>query len=90
MSMDARVVASALKRKGFEIDKRDHFYYLYRRLDGALSPVRTKISHGEKEIGTPLIAMMARQIRLSKSDFASFVECSLDREIYESKAFDPE
>lgn len=86
--MDARVVASALKRKGFEVDKRDHFYYLYRRLDGALSPVRTKISHGEKEIGEPLIAMMSRQLRLAKGDFKAFIECSLSREDYELRVFD--
>ena len=42
----------------------------------------TKISHGEMEIGDPLIAKMARQLHISKADFVDLVSCKIDGEQY--------
>jgi hypothetical protein len=40
-------------------------------LAGKLTSIRTKISHGEKEIGDYLIGMMSRQCKISKANFQS-------------------
>jgi len=65
MPRSAREVAANLERKGFRADDGDHtFVRLF--VDGKNTGIRTKISHGEKEIHDGLLAQMARQTRLVK------------------------
>lgn len=68
--------------KGFKREKKDHFFYhLY--VDGKDVGVFTKISHGEREIGTPLAKRMQQQMRLgSSANFRDFVACPLTHEAY--------
>ncbi len=82
MPFDARKVAAALLSKGFRKDQSHHTYYhLY--VDGKDVGVFTKISQGEKEIGTPLAKRMQRQMKLSSStNFQDFVQCPLTYEVY--------
>jgi hypothetical protein len=63
-SKKAREVRQAPIWKGFREDrKRDHWYYfLY--IGGRRSAIYTKISHNEPEIGTGLLSVMARQLRI--------------------------
>jgi hypothetical protein len=79
---DARKVARSLSNKGFRRVENDHtFFHLY--VDGKDSGVFTKISHGEKEIGTPLAKRMQQQLRLqSTASFRDLVECPLTYEEY--------
>ena len=58
-------------------------YWFY--CDGKKTQIRTRISHGEKEIGSGLIGAMARETRLRKNEFLALVECSLSAEEYAGK-----
>ena len=87
--MNKRDVANGLQGKGFVEDKtRDHIYYTYRSLSGAITTIRTKVSHGSgKGIGSNLIGRMAKQCRLSIRGFRDLISCTLSREDYEQEIF---
>ena len=79
---NVREVARALKRKGFEPDHGDH-EYLRLVVDGRKTPIRTHVSHGKGfDVGPNLLAQMARQARLSNSEFRDLVDCPLSHEEY--------
>lgn len=79
--MKTREIEGALLRKGFQAIEKDHtYYYLYYK--GKLTNVSTKISHGESEIRDPLIAIMSKQLKLSKNEFQTYVACTLGLEKY--------
>ncbi|WP_295401589.1 hypothetical protein [uncultured Thiocystis sp.] len=80
-------VERGLLRKGFEKRDGDHHYFIYRNLSGNKTAVFTKTSHTPKlrELPDRLLSLMAKQCRLSKSDFFDLVDCPLSREQYESK-----
>lgn len=69
---------SALKKKGFVLEPGDHRYYTL-FVDGQRTHIMTFVSRGtgHKQIGSPLIAEMAKQMKLSKKEFLEFVECRL-------------
>ncbi len=73
-----RDIDAALCKKGFrrEIDG-DHIYYFFPG-----TKIRTKLSHGMKghTIGPELLALMARQLHLTKSQFLALIDCTLDEE----------
>jgi hypothetical protein len=76
MPRSARAVAAGLREKGFRDRENDHtFFHLY--VDDKKTIVSTKISHGEKEIGDTLLALMARQVKLSRKQFLDLVDCPL-------------
>ena len=52
---------------------------------GKKTIVRTKTSHGAREIDDNLLAQMAKQCKLSNGDFGLLVECPLSRDEYEAK-----
>lgn len=81
MPLKVREVRSALTSKGFKLSEKDHhFYYLYQ--DGKKTQIRTKVSHGESEIGDPTCGLMARQMKLTGPQFREFVDCKLKSEEY--------
>jgi hypothetical protein len=82
LPFDARKVARSLTGKGFRKVENDHtFFHLY--VDGKDAGVFTKISHGEKEIGTPLAKRMQHQLKLqSLANFRDLVDCPLSFEDY--------
>jgi predicted RNA binding protein YcfA (HicA-like mRNA interferase family) len=81
MPRDAKKVAANLTSKGFTTLEGDHtFYRLY--VDGKNTGIRTKISHGEKEIHDGLLAQMAKQTKLVKKEFLELVDCPLTLERY--------
>ena len=87
--MNKQDVSKGLRGKGFVEDKsRDHIYYTYRNLSGAITAIHTKVSHGSgKGISVNLIGQMARQCRLTIQDFRELVDCSLSRQDYEQQIF---
>lgn len=81
MPRDAKDVAANLKRKGFTPDDGDHtFYRLF--VGGKNTGIRTKISHGEKEIHDGLLGQMAKQTKLVKKEFLELVDCPMTLERY--------
>lgn len=80
--LKARDIARSLLRKGFREDRSgDHRRFAHVH-EGRLTGVETMISHGEGEVGAPLVAAMSRQLRLSKKEFRSLVGCSLSGDGY--------
>lgn len=58
---------------------KDHRYYdLW--IDGKLTGVSTHVSTGKKykELGKPLIGKMAKQVKLTASDFQRLINCPMD------------
>ena len=78
-------VEKSLLSKGFQAGGGDHNYFFYFSKAGKKTIVRTKTSHGAKEIDDNLLAQMAKQCKLSNKDFGLLVECPLSRNDYESK-----
>lgn len=74
-----RDIEAALTKKGFTLDSSgDHDYY-YLTVNGAKTGIYTKLSRGTRyrEIQSPLVAKIAEQIGLSKTEFMNFVNCTL-------------
>ena len=78
-------VEKSLLNKGFQPGDGDHNYFFYYSKAGKKTIVRTKTSHGGKEIDDNLLAQMAKQCKLTNKDFGLLVECPLSREDYEAK-----
>ena len=74
-----RDIDMALCQKGFrrELDGK-HIRYFYN------ARVFTHISHGMMgtAIGPPLLAQMARQLRLTKKQFLELIDCTMTEEKY--------
>lgn len=81
MPRDARDLISGLKQKGFVQSEGDHHFFRL-HIDGKKQIISTKVSHGEREIGDPLLGKMARQIGLSRRDFLQLVDCPLTFDRY--------
>lgn len=74
---------AALLKKGFTLTETHHrFYYLL--VGGQKTGVYTYVSTGKKykELGDQLVALMAKQLHLTKKQFVELVECTLDEEGY--------
>ncbi len=79
-------VEKGLEAKGFKSPKGgDHNYFHYVSKAGKKTAVFTKTSHGSREIDDSLLGRMARQCKLSRSDFGRLIDCPLDRNSYEQK-----
>lgn len=78
-------VEKSLLNKGFQAGGGDHNFFVYHSKAGKKTMVRTKTSHGSKEIDDNLLAQMAKQCKLSNKDFGLLVECPLSRDAYEAK-----
>lgn len=85
MPRDARKVGKGLIRKGFLESTSHHRFYIYYTCSGKKSSVQTKMSHSATDISDPLLCKMARDVKLTKEEFLSLVDCPLSREAYELK-----
>lgn len=85
MTLKRRKVEQALMKKGFERVFGDHVYFVYYSLSGEKTHILTSISHGPKarDIGDPLVSLMARQCKLSLKQFKALIDCSLTQPEYE-------
>lgn len=84
MPRNQQAVESNLTSKGFAKSEGDHHYFHYYSKAGKKSRVFTKTSHGSKEITDSLLALMARQCKLTKADFLRLVDCPMSRDEYEA------
>ena len=80
-SIKAAKVISALTRKGFIRENRDHITMLL-MVNGVLTKVGTCISHGADDCGARLLAVMSRQLHLSKNEIKDLIDCPLSGEEY--------
>ena len=86
MPRDRDSVETGLKAKGFELTPGKHRRWTLWTLDGRKTQVHTMTSHGSgyKSLDDSLLGQMARQCRLSKSQFLDLVDCPLSRQDFES------
>lgn len=83
MPLDRSDIEASLKKKGFvEVDGSHRFYTLM--VDGRKSGITTMTSKGTKykTLGDPLVAAMARELKLNKKQFIQFVDCKISGEEY--------
>lgn len=85
MQRSKKQIEDAFKAKGFYQDDTHHHVFIYVRMDGKKTNVRTRTSHSSKmkSIGDPLLGEMAKQCKLSRAEFIKLVDCPLSREDYE-------
>jgi hypothetical protein len=79
--LQAHDVESALTSKGFRKFENDHHKYVLFR-NGRRTLVRTKISHGEREISDKNCGKMARQMKITTPQFKDFVDCKIQGSDY--------
>jgi len=82
--LDAKETYKKLKSKGFQeaTNKSVDHKWLEFWFDGKLTRIKTKISHGAKEIDDGLISLMARQTYLTSNQFRKMAECTISEPEY--------
>ena len=65
----------------FVSENRKDVWYFH-TIDGMRTGVRTKMSHGEREVGENLLHMMARQLHLNRRELDDFVSGAMTKEEY--------
>ena len=74
-----RAVRAALLSKGFIADDTHHeMFWLV--VDGRKTAIPTRRSHGVAEYGDNLLALVARQVGLSKQELYLLIDCPMDAE----------
>ena len=74
-------IRKALGQKGFRETQSRHtimHFLVGRKKTG----VRTILSHGRKEYGDSLLAQMAKQLRISRSELNNLLDCPLTEDAY--------
>ena len=86
MSRERRLVDRSLSNKGFYRNPDSHHIsFAYETVDGKRTSIRTRISHGrDRVLSDSLMGMMARQGKLTRSQFNDLVDCPMDRVQYEA------
>lgn len=82
------VVLGSLQRKGFSMKEGgDHFRFVFISQQGKKTSVYTKVSRGTKYkvISDNLLAQMAYQCKLAKTEFLDLIDCPLSKEEYIGK-----
>lgn len=74
-------VVNGLTKKGFEVSQGDHRFFVF-YADGKKTSIRTKVSHGSKEVNDSLIGIMSYQLKLDKKMFVDLIQCPLSKEAY--------
>jgi len=80
-----RIVEQGLLNKGFQLSNSHHRFFVYYTQSGSKTAVRTRTSQGGTELDDYLLGQMAKQCKLSKSDFLQLVDCPLSQDAYESR-----
>jgi predicted RNA binding protein YcfA (HicA-like mRNA interferase family) len=82
--MKVRDILVGLNRKGFLQSESDHTHLIL-YVNGKKTEVRTKVSHGAREIDDHLINLMSKQVHLEKKEFRDLINCPLSLEGYLKK-----
>lgn len=86
MTLKTDKIKNALLKKGFKIQESDHHFFSF-YCNGEKTTIRTKISHGEKEIDDSLINKMQKQLHLTKQEFLDLINCPLSEDEYKKLMF---
>jgi hypothetical protein len=80
-TLKVREVLNGLESKGFLASEGDHTFLIF-YVGGKKTSIRTKVSHGSKEINDYLIKRMSIQVKLEKKKFIDLVNCPFSVEDY--------
>ncbi len=80
MPLKSRIIKAGLENKGFIMDNQGHHIYFRMFVDGKDIGAWTYISHGHSDIGDDLLSMMAKQLKLNKSQLIDLIECPMSKE----------
>ncbi len=83
MPLKTRLLKSSLQNKGFKAELGNHIFLCFETTNGNETNIWTKISHGKSEYDDNLLALVAKQLKLSKKQLLDLVNCPLSREDYE-------
>lgn len=84
MPKSKRDVDASLRNKGFVHKEGDHDFYIYHTMDGLKTRIHTKTGHGKSfDISDHLLSQMARQVKLSSTEFKDLIDCPLSQDGYE-------
>lgn len=86
MRLDRRDVLSSLESKGFvRREGANHSILIYRNMEGKKTEIRTIVSRGRnyRVLGDDIVGSMARSCKLSTSQFAELVDCSISQDDYD-------
>lgn len=78
----ARVVTSALLKKGFVRIEAPHHTMFWLVVAGHRRGIRTRLSHGQRRVDDWLLSEMAKQLHLSRADLLRFIECQIGLDEY--------
>ncbi len=68
-----RILRNRLLNLGFEEEKgKDHIFFYFKHKGKIV--VRTKFSHGSKDINQPILSMIARQLNLNREEFEKLID----------------
>ena len=84
VARSSRDIERALLRKGFRARDSHHRQFMLFENDAPL-PVFTYLSHDGKEYGDNLLALVARQMHLSKRELLEFIDCRMSGSSYVAK-----
>ena len=70
-----------LLTKGFVAYESHHTMY-WLVVAGRTTDIRTRISHGQRKADNWLLAQIAKQLRLSKQELLSFIDCEISQKDY--------
>jgi hypothetical protein len=74
-------IRKALTGKGFQsADSHHEMFWLF--AGGKKTSVRTRLSHGCEEYDNGLLGLMAKQLRLKRSELDRLIECSMNGDEY--------
>jgi hypothetical protein len=76
-----REIKAALEHKGFVKSNSDHEVFRL-RVKGKITSIRTHLSHGSNEYNDNLLALVARQLKLRRSQLNDLIDCPLSGEEY--------
>lgn len=80
-TLKVRDVLNSLMKKGFVRSEGDHRHLIF-YCNGKKTPIRTKVSHGSREVDDSLINLMSVQIRIEKKQFIDMVNCPFTHDDY--------
>ena len=85
MPRKARQVETGLLAKGFRRIDSKHRKFRYAPRSSADAEIQTLMSHGRnRDIGDAMLAMMARQVGLTRREFDQLIDCTLSQDQYET------
>jgi hypothetical protein len=81
-TIKTRDIRKSLTGKGFQVIECSHHEMLWLFAHGKKTSIRTRLSHGSDEYDDGLLGLMAKQLKLKRSELNSLIECPMSGDEY--------